>query len=52
MVATLRPHSVTFEISRDVIGEWAAQEWLEDDGWDEKWEDLCEVEVDRWGQAR
>lgn len=52
MIETLRPHSVTFEASSAVIHEWAAQQWLEDSGWDAKWEDLCEVEVDRWGQAK
>jgi hypothetical protein len=50
MVQTLRPHSVSFEASRAVIAEWINQEWLEDEGWQAKWEDLCEVEVDRWGQ--
>lgn len=52
MVEILRPHTVTFETCREIIQEWAAQQWIEDEGWDTVWEDLCEVEIDRWGQAK
>ncbi|KAI0313626.1 hypothetical protein OF83DRAFT_1140487 [Amylostereum chailletii] len=45
---TLRPHSASFEVSRDAITSWVEEPWLEEDGWDAKWEDLCLTEIDRW----
>src|ERR1700733_11492579 len=48
IVETLRPHSISFEISRQQINRWAAQPYLEETSWDAEWEDLCEAEVDRW----
>ncbi|KAF9239667.1 hypothetical protein BU15DRAFT_46579 [Melanogaster broomeanus] len=48
LIDTLRSHSVTFEASRDAISQWVAQPYLEEDGWDAKWEDLCAVEIERW----
>ncbi|KAI9458040.1 hypothetical protein F5148DRAFT_337681 [Russula earlei] len=45
---TLRSHDVSFETSRKVANTWVEQPNLEDDSWDAKWEDLCEVEIDRW----
>ena len=48
IVETLRPHSVSFETSRQEINRWVAQPHLEETSWDAEWEDLCQVEVDRW----
>lgn len=48
LVETLRPHSVSFETSRQAINRWVAQPHLEETSWDAEWEDLCQVEVDRW----
>jgi hypothetical protein len=48
MVDALRSHGVSFEHSQQIASRWVAQEWLEEDGWDAYWEDLCEAEVDRW----
>jgi len=48
IVETLQPHSVSFETSRQVINRWVAQQHLEETSWDAEWEDLCQVEVDRW----
>lgn len=48
IVETLRPHSVSFETSRQVINGWVAQPYLEETSWDAEWEELCQVEVDRW----
>ncbi|KAJ3778532.1 hypothetical protein FB446DRAFT_783159 [Lentinula raphanica] len=48
LVDTLRTHAVSFDESRDAISKWAEQLWLEENGWEAKWEDLCAVEVDRW----
>jgi hypothetical protein len=48
IVDTLRPHSASFDDSRRAISEWAEQRWLEEEGWHARWEDLCEVEVERW----
>jgi len=50
LVTILRVHSVSFEDSRDAITQWGEQAWLEDCGWDTKWEDLCAVEIDRWNR--
>ena len=48
LVETLRSHSVKFEVSRDAINRWVTQPYLQEDGWDAFWEDLCEAEIDRW----
>src|ERR1700679_3599986 len=48
IVETLRPHSVSFETSRQEINRWVAQPYLEETSWDVEWEGLCQVEVDRW----
>jgi hypothetical protein len=48
IVDLLRPHSVSFDASRDALTKWLAQPCLEEDGWEAKWEDLCTVEVYRW----
>ncbi|KAJ7756870.1 hypothetical protein DFH07DRAFT_476098 [Mycena maculata] len=52
LVDILRSHSVSFEDSRDALAKWAEQQWLEDDGWEVAWEDLCAAEVERWDTAR
>lgn len=52
LVNTLRNHSVSYEVSRDAISKWVGQPWLEDSGWDAKWEDVCSVEVERWDGPR
>ncbi|KIY66464.1 hypothetical protein CYLTODRAFT_398643 [Cylindrobasidium torrendii FP15055 ss-10] len=48
LVARLRKHAMPFEEARRAVATWSEQRWLEDQGWEAKWEDLCEVEVDRW----
>ncbi|KAF8350860.1 hypothetical protein F5887DRAFT_876109 [Amanita rubescens] len=48
LVDKLRSNSVSFEESRDAVTKWVEQPWLEDLGWNAKWEDICAVEVDRW----
>ncbi|KIK98821.1 hypothetical protein PAXRUDRAFT_823428 [Paxillus rubicundulus Ve08.2h10] len=48
IIDRLRSHSITFEASRDVISQWIEQPYLEEDGWDAKWEDLCAIEIERW----
>ncbi|OJA18507.1 hypothetical protein AZE42_08722 [Rhizopogon vesiculosus] len=48
LVDTLRSHTVSFEESRIAISQWVEQPHLRDEGWDAKWEDLCEVEVEKW----
>jgi IS30 family transposase len=48
MVEELRPHNTSFEVSRALIARWVAQEWLEENGWQARWEDLCEAEVEGW----
>ena len=48
LLDTLRTHDVSFETPRKAANAWVEQPCLEDDSWDAKWEDLCEVEVDRW----
>ncbi|KAJ4488434.1 hypothetical protein J3R30DRAFT_938266 [Lentinula aciculospora] len=50
LVNILRNHSASFDASRDAISKWAAQPWLEEHGWDARWEDLCFVEIDRWNR--
>ncbi|TFK42752.1 hypothetical protein BDQ12DRAFT_732366 [Crucibulum laeve] len=52
LVNTLRSHSVSFEDSRDAVSKWVEQPWLEDSGWDVKWEDICAAEVERWDKGR
>ncbi|EIW85391.1 hypothetical protein CONPUDRAFT_87845 [Coniophora puteana RWD-64-598 SS2] len=51
IVESLRPHSATFEVSKDAIRKWVDQPFLEDESWDAIWEDLCAVEVHRWDTA-
>ncbi|KAF9052710.1 hypothetical protein BJ165DRAFT_1523478 [Panaeolus papilionaceus] len=48
LVVRLRPHSIKFEESRKVLDKWMEQPWLQEDGWDNRWEDICGVEVERW----
>ena len=48
IVNSLRSHSVSFDESREFLSRWITQPWLEEDGWEAKWEDLCEIEVGRW----
>jgi len=52
LVNTLRRHSISFEDSRAAIAKWVEQPWLEEDGWDARWEDLCAVEVERWDSPK
>jgi hypothetical protein len=48
IVDLLRSHSTPFDISREAVSKWPRQPWLEENGWDAKWEDLCAIEVERW----
>jgi len=48
IVDLLRNHSTPFDMARDALSRWSGQPWLEENGWEAKWEDLCAVEVDRW----
>ncbi len=48
LVDVLRSHSVGFEDSRDAINELVQQPWLANGGWNAAWEDICEVEVEKW----
>lgn len=52
LVDILRSHSVSFEDARDALAKWAEQPWLEDDGWEAVWEDLCAAEVERWDVSK
>ncbi|PFH50048.1 hypothetical protein AMATHDRAFT_48188 [Amanita thiersii Skay4041] len=52
LVDKLRSHSISFEESRKVIAMWVAQPWLEDEGWEAKWEDICAVEIECWESSR
>ncbi|KAJ7349253.1 hypothetical protein DFH08DRAFT_864947 [Mycena albidolilacea] len=52
LVDILRSHSVSFEDARDALAKWAEQPWLEDDGWESVWEDLCAAEVERWDVSK
>ena len=52
LLEQLRPHDVTFDESRRIISLWQAQPHLAQGGWDVIWEDICAVEVDRWGATR
>jgi hypothetical protein len=38
LVGKFRSHSITFE---EAINQWAQQAWLEEEGWNSAWEDLC-----------
>ncbi|KAJ7074231.1 hypothetical protein C8F01DRAFT_1205382 [Mycena amicta] len=38
--------------SRDALAKWAEQSWLEEDGWEAMWEDLCVAEVEKWDAPR
>ncbi|KAF8919670.1 hypothetical protein CPB85DRAFT_820811 [Mucidula mucida] len=48
LVDLLRKHSVSFEVSRNAVSGWSEQPWIEDNGWDAKWEDICAAEIERW----
>ena len=48
LVNSLRSHSITFEESKSILAKWDSQPHLEADEWVQEWEDLCEVEVDKW----
>ncbi|KAG5716264.1 hypothetical protein E4T56_gene10615 [Termitomyces sp. T112] len=50
LVNSLRSHSISFQESRDIILKWAQQPWLQEDGWDARWEDICAAEVERWNR--
>ncbi|KAJ7470314.1 hypothetical protein FB451DRAFT_332385 [Mycena latifolia] len=52
LVGILRSHLVSFEDARDALTKWAEQPWLEDDGWEASWEDLCAAEIERWDTTR
>lgn len=52
IVETLRPHHVKFEKSRESIAAWIAQPALEESSWEAHWEDLCQVEIDRWDSSK
>lgn len=52
IVTLLRPHKATFEASRDALSQWVAEPFLEDGGWDNYWQDLCEAEIDRWATSK
>lgn len=49
LVETLRNHSLSFEDSKLAVSRWVAQEHLEEHSWEAHWEDICEVEIKRWG---
>jgi hypothetical protein len=48
LLDTLRSHDTSFETSRKIANTWLERPHLEEDSWDAKWEDLCEVEIGRW----
>lgn len=48
MISVLRSHRMAFDEARAVVAQWQAQEVLAEGGWQSFWEDLCEVEVERW----
>jgi len=52
IVDLLRPHSASFEASRNALTQWVAEPFLEEEGWDNYWEDLCEAEIDRWNVGK
>jgi hypothetical protein len=43
---------MSFGDARAAIARWVEQPWLEEDGWDARWEDLCAVEVERWDRPK
>ena len=47
----LRKHNISFEKSREIINKWVEQPCLEGVGWTDAWEDICEVEVERWSRS-
>jgi hypothetical protein len=47
-ISVLRSHHMLFDEARAVVARWQAQAVLAEGGWQSFWEDLCEVEVDRW----
>ncbi|KAF6765002.1 hypothetical protein DFP72DRAFT_798545 [Ephemerocybe angulata] len=51
LVERVRSHSTPFEKAKEAVTKWAEQPFLVDDGWEAAWEDLCDVEVDRWGKS-
>jgi len=51
IIDTLRSHNVSFDVSKDALNRWMAQSWLQEDGWEAAWDDLCTVEVERWDSA-
>lgn len=51
IVDALRSHFASFQESREAIDRWIAQPWLQEEGWEAKWEDICSVEVERWEKA-
>ncbi|TEB35983.1 hypothetical protein FA13DRAFT_1787437 [Coprinellus micaceus] len=48
LLESVRSHSTPFEKAKEAVTKWAQQPFLIDDGWNAKWEDLCDVEVERW----
>lgn len=52
LVDILRPHSVSFEHSRDALAKWVEQACLDEVGWQAKWEDICAAEIERWDGPR
>ncbi|PPQ64009.1 hypothetical protein CVT24_009383 [Panaeolus cyanescens] len=48
LVNRLRSHTIKFEESRQILDKWIEQPWLQEDGWDNRWEDICDVEVEKW----
>lgn len=48
VVDLLRSHSTPFDMARDALSRWSRQPWLEENGWEAQWENLCAVEVERW----
>ena len=48
LLESVRSHSTPFEKAKEAVTKWAQQPFLVDDGWNAKWDDLCDVEVERW----
>ncbi|KAJ3533296.1 hypothetical protein NMY22_g7387 [Coprinellus aureogranulatus] len=48
LLDSVRSHSTPFEKAKEAVAKWAEQPYLVDDGWNNKWEALCDVEVERW----
>ncbi|VDC07117.1 unnamed protein product [Peniophora sp. CBMAI 1063] len=48
LVEEVRSHDTPFAAAKEAVLRWAAPGTLEDEGWDARWEDLCDVEVDKW----